>query len=260
MFRCGLKLWSTNAAYIPGAADLLRRDVFQFVELFAVPGTYGGIGPWAALKKETGAEFVVHAAHFMAGMNLADPAGRPRNRELAEEALRFADALGAAKVIFHPGVNGRDEEAAAQLAGIKDARKLVENKPYAGLKPGLVCNGHSPEGIKLIMSGSGAGFCLDVGHALAAAVSLRRERGAWLGEFLALGPAMFHLADGRSDSEMDGHLHLGEGDYDLASVLRRFPPGAMVTLETNKKFKDRLDDCEADVRYLARVAAEGNHA
>lgn len=259
MFNCGLKLWSTNEDYIPGAADLIRRSVFQYIELFAVPGTCGGVAAWQRLRKDTGAKFVIHAAHFMTGLNLADPAARTKNRELAGEAFSFADALGAGKVIFHPGVNGRDEEAAEQLAALKDPRRLVENKPYAGLKPGLVCNGHSPEGIKLIMEASGAGFCLDIGHALAAAASLQKGENGWLDDFLALKPKMYHVADGQRGSVMDGHLHLGEGDYDFRAILPKLPAGAMITLETNKKFKDRLDDCEADVRFLGALAAEGMH-
>lgn len=253
MFSCGLKLWSTNLGYIRAASDLLRRGVYSYVELFAVPGTSSDMTPWTDLRSETGAPFVIHAAHYMTGMNLADPAKRAGNLQLAGEAFRFADALRAGKVIFHPGVNGREEEAAGQLAAIKDPRRLVENKPYAGIKPGLTCVGHSPEGIRLITEASGAGFCLDFGHALAAAASLKKEDGPWLEAFFALRPAMYHLADGERGSAFDGHLHLGEGNYDLRSLLNRVPDGAMVTLETNKKFKDSLEDCEADAAVLSSL-------
>jgi deoxyribonuclease-4 len=258
-FSCGLKLWSTNSAYVSGAGDLLRRGVYQYIELFAVPGTFGEIAVWTALRREAGARFVIHAAHYMAGMNLADPARKENNKVLAGEAFRFADALGAEKVIFHPGVNGRDEEAAEQLAALRDPRRLVENKPYAGIEPGIICAGYSPAGIKLIKEAAGAGFCFDVGHALAAAASLGQEEAGWLEQFFALEPAMYHVADGQRGSAHDGHLHLGEGNYDFRAILPKLPDGAMITLETNKKFKDRLDDCEADVRFLSVLAAEGGH-
>lgn len=258
MFNYGLKLWSTNDAYLRGAEDLLSRGVFQYIELFAVPGTLDSAGKWAGLLGG-GAWFVVHAAHYMAGMNLADPASRDRNKALAEEAFRFADALKADKVIFHPGVNGRDEEAAAQLKELGDPRVLVENKPYAGMEPGIVCAGHSPAGIKMIAGYSGAGFCMDIGHALAAAASLGKPEAEWLDGFFALSPAMFHAADGKRGSPSDGHLHLGDGDYDFRAIVPRMPGGAMITLETAKKYTDRLDDCEADVRFLEALDGQAEN-
>ena len=257
MFSYGLKLWSTNSAYMRSAEDLLARGVFQYVELFTVPGTLDSAPGWAGLLGGK-ARFVIHAPHYMAGVNLADPACRERNRQLAAEAFRFSDALKADKIIFHPGVNGRDEEAASQLKALGDKRILVENKPYAGIQPGLVCAGHTPAGIRMIKEFSGAGFCLDFGHALAAAASLGRPEVELLDAFFALSPDMFHAADGKRGSVSDGHLHLGSGDYDFRAIVPKIPRGAMITLETAKNYKDRLDDCEADVRFFdSLVGKEG---
>lgn len=254
MFSYGLKLWSTNAGYIDSAAGLFREKIFHYLELFAVPGTYEKIGLWTDFRKNSGVPFVIHAPHYMAGMNLADPASRGKNRLLAEEALRFADALGAEKVIFHPGVNGRDEEAAAQLKSLYDPRMLVENKPYMGIIEGVTCAGYSPEGIKLIMEHSGVGFCLDIWHAIAAANALKKDSAEYLSGFLGLGPRMFHISDGDKASSADGHLHLGAGNYDFPGIVARLPANAMITIETEKKYQDRLDDCAADVSFLETLA------
>lgn len=253
MFSYGLKLWSTNLAYIPGAEELLRRGIFQYVELFAVPGSLDNAAKWSGLAGG-GVRYVVHAPHYMAGMNLADPESRAHNMRLAGEAFRFADVVKSEKIIFHPGVNGRAEEAGVQLKDLDASRILVENKPYVGLRPDLICVGHSPASVRRIMDISGVGFCLDIGHALAAAFSLNKGESEMLDEFFALGPSMFHVADGQRGSACDGHLHLGGGNYDFPGIVARLPRDAWITLETEKKYKDRLDDCESDVRFLESLA------
>ncbi|MDD2806186.1 MAG: TIM barrel protein [Elusimicrobiales bacterium] len=256
MFEYGLKLWSTNAGYANSAVELFGRGIYHYLELFAVPGSYGTLGTWKALA-ERGIPFVIHAPHTMAGLNLADPAARKQNKVLAAEAFRFADGLKAPKVIFHPGVNGSDEEAAVQLKGLADGRVLVENKPYLGIVPGAVCAGYSPEGIKAILNFSGAGFCLDTGHAIAAANAVKTDKWAGLAAFFALGPQLFHISDGDQDGTMDSHLHLGKGSYDFARLVKLIPAGARITLETEKNYPDRLDDFAGDVRFMAGLVAGG---
>lgn len=250
MYKYGLKLWSTNSQYIPDAITLFQSNVFQYLELFAVPGTYSGIMAWRELRAVTNIPVVIHAPHYMAGMNLSDPERAESNRRLAEETFRFADALASERMIFHPGVNGREEESARQLKSLYDRRLVVENKPYLGVIGGLICVGYSPSGIKSIMDYAGIGFCLDIGHAIAAANALKREARGFLEEFIRLRPAMYHLADGNKAEPMDRHLHLGEGDYDFHYIMSLIPAGEMVTLETEKKYPDNLGDCESDVRFL----------
>jgi len=256
MFKYGLKLWSTNVARISSTAELFRNGVFQYVELFAVPGTYGDIDVWAELMRNENIPFIIHAPHSLAGMNLANPASRESNMRMAEETFRFADALGAEKIIFHPGVNGSEEEAASQLKQIYDPRILVENKPYLGIVKDMICAGHSPDGIRYIMDNAGIGFCFDVGHAISSANALKKGVSEYINGFLDLCPAMFHLSDGDKNSSFDSHLHLGAGSYDLAQIVQKIPDNTMVTIETEKKYPDKLDDYIDDIEYLNLMASK----
>lgn len=100
------------------------------------------------------------------------------------------------------------------------------------------------------MDATGLGFCLDAAHAVCYA---NRARRPWLevfDEFLALGPAMYHLADGDAAAETDAHEHLGRGTFDLPRILGRIPDGSAVTVETKKDSPTDLNDFVRDVEYV----------
>src|SRR5947207_12845625 len=111
MIKIGLKLWSINKNYIEQAIRLHKNSSYQYIELFSVPNSFQTHADlWIELKKSLGINFIIHAPHFAQGMNLAKAECFDNNMKLAQEALRFADALDAQYVIFHPGFGGDDDE------------------------------------------------------------------------------------------------------------------------------------------------------
>lgn len=127
------------------------------LELYAVPDSLELIDFWKKLQ----VPYVIHGPHSEHGLNFADPRKRDDNIRMAEQAIRFADALNAEYIIFHPGVEGSIEETARQLSQIKDSRILIENKPHLGLS-NVICTGSRPEEIKYVMNQCGIGCCLDI--------------------------------------------------------------------------------------------------
>ncbi len=258
MFKLGLKLWSINEQYDAEAIRLYRSGTYSYIELFAKPDSYAAhIDRWVALHKEQGIPFIVHAAHSLAGLNPARAEHAERNKVLAKEALRFADALSAPHVIFHPGIDGSDEETIRQIQRWYDPRILIENKPYRPIinkkLENILCNGYAPESIARICAEAKTGFCLDIGHAICAANSFNIDPIEYLRRFLPLRPAMYHLADGSYVSEHDQHKNLGQGDYPLKDICALIPEGSKITLETNKKFSESLEDFILDVAHLKEV-------
>jgi len=249
MYKYGLKLWSTNENYLAEASRLLRTGVCDYIELYVIPESFrDNIGHWRSLK----AEYVIHAPHFMDGVNLAKPECQERNRELGKEAFDFADALAAETVIFHPGIGGTEAETVRQLKMLADPRIVVENKPY--LIPGdLVCNGYSTEQLEFIMNEAGVGLCLDIGHACCAANALKRDKIDYLKQFIALNPRLYHLTDGNWDSPYDEHYHLGQGNYSIAAIMRLLSNNSRITIETEKDLSDSLKDYEADIARLKAI-------
>jgi len=256
MLKWGLKLWSVNDNYAVEVIRLHKARLFDYLELFIVPGTTEGqLRLWIDLKDKYGIKYVAHAPHSMSGLNLAKRECLDGNLKLAKEALTAADRLGAEIVIFHPGIGGKDEEAVSQIKKFFDSRIVVENKPYYPLTgKDSICNGNSPESIKYIMENTGAGFCLDIGHAICSANAQNKDRNAYLRLFMELKPKMFHISDGDNESVFDSHVHIGSGSYDLKSALAELPANSLVTIETEKDSRTDLKDFVGDLKKLKELA------
>ncbi len=245
--QLGLKLGSVNQQYSNEIDRLYRASSFAYMELFALPESYTStIDYW----RQFDFPFVIHAPHTAAGMNLADPQARAANRIKIEETLRFADALDARYIIFHSGMDGSIVETVQQLKAYTDDRFLLENKPYRGVVGG-VCVGSGYSDLQIALQELGCGFCFDFGHGVCAANSLGEDPVAFIRQMLTLEPALYHLTDGDYSSEIDMHLHYGEGSFPLKEFLHFVADGAMVTNESIKNSRESLGDFEEDVRYLS---------
>jgi len=245
--KLGLKLWSVNTAMIPFTKTLYDGGVFDYIELYAVPGTFDEtIAEW---KKFPG-PYVVHAPHNTHGFNLAQKELRQNNKAKFEEVKRFTEALKAPWIIVHGGNNGTVEETIVQFQALDDRRILVENKPMKGHR-GQVLIGFSPDDISRICGEAHlSGMVLDFSHAVCAANSLRKNPMDWVRSFLGLPIKMFHIGDGDWHSEADTHKHFGEGSFPIEEFLQCIPDGAMVSVETRMDPKEQLKDCQADLDFL----------
>lgn len=249
----GLKIWSTNDFYAKPARELFNLGYCQYIELYAYPGSFKDT---RALWNRLGVPFNIHAPHFSEGMNLAKKENEKNNLIMAEEALRFADLLKAEQVVFHPGVEGDISETIRQLKQIGDKRIVIENKPYISVDGKYVCNGYSPEDIQRVSAEAGVGICLDFGHAICAANSLKKNPLEYVHAFMKLNPALFHVNDSDYQSPIDSHkLHLGQGSFPLQELIGMIPDGARVTSETVKNSTEDLDDFRTDAEYLKRFSA-----
>lgn len=254
----GLKVWSCNKNYIPAAQKLYGEGYFNYIEIYAFPGTEEETSYlWKALD----IPFVVHAPHFMHGLNFSDKEKYLSNIKMMESALSFADKLNAETVIFHPGIKGDYRETARQMKNIKDGRIVVENKPYRiakavnGLKPSDICVGYCPYQISHILSETGIGFCLDIGHAICAANGAGEDKIKYLKDFIALSPKMFHLSDGEWSGAIDKHYNIGKGDYDFETLRALMPESPKISIETEKASQNDLEDFKEDVRKLRAIFA-----
>ena len=257
--KIGLKLWSVNTdAYLREARRLYVEKVFDYLELYVVPGTLEKLTLWKALQEELNLPFVIHAPHSFHGVNLADAANSAANEKAVDETKRFADKLGARKIIVHGGwcPENCGQAAAlaqliAQLKSLADERLLIENKPYLpidNLPRRLV--GSTPDEIRSIIAAVKCGFCLDIGHAVASANAHGADWRVWLADFLSLKPEMFHLSDIQADSKIDQHLHFGTGTLPLAEVVSMLPRDASVSIETKRDSTDNLNDFAKDAECL----------
>lgn len=255
IFRTGLKLWSTNVPYLArNAQRLYDSGAYDYLELYAVPGTSDTLSVWKSLGIPT----VIHAPHFKHNFNPALPEQAQTNYRMYDEIRRFADELEAHYIIFHGGTFGCIHETARQLAALGEPRALIENKPAITYNRGrtLECRGATPAEIRHVTENCGCGFCLDIPHALCAANFHGQAQDEMLHEFCALRPVMFHLADMVNTSQLvDDHTPLGQGTLEFQRLIPSvLPPGSMVTIETTRKRHDSLAEFEEELSVLARIA------
>ena len=243
MYKKGLKLWSVNTDYYYDEAIRIYNDgIYDYIELYVVPDTLDTLPKWKALSEKNHIPFIIHNAHFAQGFNLAKQEKAERNRAIYEQTKRFADELNAEFIIFHGGIDGDIRETAIQLALFNEPRASIENKPYVALPNrmgGEFCRGYNADEIKTVQDASGCGFCLDFGHAVCAANSLKIEPYSYIEQFLELNPQMYHLTDINDiTSPYDSHPHLGEGELDIRRILNYIPDNKHITFETVKNSKD----------------------
>lgn len=251
MRRLGLKLWSTDLASASEARSLIDSGTYNYIELFSVPGSLEStLDSW----RSPGTEFVIHAPHSLKGLNFASRDSEQRNTTLAEEAFAFADALDAASVIFHPGINGPVEETIRQMLLLRDPRTVVENKPMRGLQ-GEACVGWSQDQIAEIVRAVGCGFCLDFGHAVCAANAAQTDPLEVLKGFLRLRPLLYHLTDGLLDGCVDAHVRYGRGNYPLRSFISMVPEGARLTNEGARSAGAGLEEARDDAVFFRALEA-----
>ena len=251
MLKLGLKLGSKDIRYTDEILQYYEQGLFQYIELFTLSGTFDDtISYW----KQFNIPFGIHAPHSAAGLNLASVANRELNKNKIAEAVKFADALKAKYIIFHSGTNGMPNEVVTQLKPFADERFLIENKPIRGLD-GSTCVGSIYGDLKLIIGGigNGCGFCLDFGHAICAANTLKKRPLAFIDELRKLNPRVYHLTDGDYHSELDSHLHYGKGSFPLKELLSLVPYDGMVTNEAKRNDKTSLQEFQKDSCYMERL-------
>ena len=251
MFKLGLKIGSKDTQYTEEILELYREGVFQYIELFAVPDTYiQTISYW----KQFSIPFGIHGPHSAAGCNLANVSNRNTNIKKIEDTIRFADELKAEYIIFHSGTNGMPGEVVRQLSPFADERFLIENKPIRGID-GSTCVGSIYGDLKLIIDGigKGCGFCLDFGHAICAANTLKKDAITFISELIMLKPKVYHLTDGLYDSELDSHLHYGQGSFPLKKLLEFVPDGEMITNEAKRNILTSLEEVKLDTMVLRKL-------
>ena len=249
-FHIGLKLHSTDTELISNAIALWEEDIFQYIELYIIPGSYvSTIELWGNCH----IPFIIHAPHSFHGINLAVSSQWMQNCKLFMETQRFADKLNGERIIVHGGHTGSIEETIHQAEQLKDSRIILENKPKVGIN-NEVCVGWSPDEFQLAQaSGVFAGFVLDFGHAACAALSVGKKTMELVEELLAFEPEVFHLSDGDQYSEKDTHYNLGKGNLELAEFLCIIPQDTYLTLETPCDYSQGLRNFVQDIYFLKEI-------
>lgn len=225
----GLKLWSTNQDTLPQAERLIKDDVFQYIELTPIPDTK--IDTFLSYDLP----YTIHITTERHGVNIGDKEKRDYNFEVINNCIEWADQLKAKYLVLHPGF-GSLTSSIEFLSHVDDKRILIENMPKIGIYDEKMV-GYSPEEIEKLMDNR-FGLCLDLNHAIKAAINLKIDYMQFIQEFMKFEPFYFHVSDGHLNYGKDEHLNIGEGEYDFRFLVLAMVSGLKsssiehITLET----------------------------
>lgn len=244
--KFGLKLWSINTDLIDQAVRLIDEKIFDYIELFVIPDT--SISPFMV-----DVPYIIHIPHHKFGVNTGDAAKKEYNVQKVNESITWANELDAKYLILHAGT-GKMEHARCLLKEISESRLLIENMPGIGPN-GEKMIGYSPEQMKDLISGGNRGLCLDFGHAVKAAITLKLRYKDVIDDFLKLQPQLFHISDGELENEKDSHLDIGSGSFDMKYFKNciKNNKSKLITLETPRNNPLSLDEDLKNINILKSI-------
>jgi sugar phosphate isomerase/epimerase len=188
--------------------------------------------------------WTIHIPHFNDGVNLS--VDEDNKMDYAIKCLEFGKAIGAKKAIVHPGAGGSIEimvkniKAVSKLAKSSGMQLLLETVPVAhefGVKHTI----SKPDELKEVMKKCGCGLCLDFSHAAHAAFTHKIPYKDFIMDFMKLKPDYFHLYDTKTQQELDVHLNLGEGNFDMPFLASLIKDGwALLELPRNERLQNYL--------------------
>ncbi|MBU0667072.1 MAG: TIM barrel protein [Nanoarchaeota archaeon] len=246
--QLGIKIWSINFDLIKEAKKI--EDRIDFLEVYFVPKT-----PKKNISelKKINIPIIVHAPIELHGFNLADKNNNTQNNLILKKVINFSNQLKSKKIIFHPGSGGDIENVISMLKNIKNKEIFIENLTKEGIN-GEKMIGFLPENIARIKKELNCELCLDLSHAIKAAFSLKKDYKKFIKELLKLKPILFHLTGGNSNVEIDEHLNLWDGDFDLNFLKKTIKENnAQVTFETPKKNLKTLSQDLKNIDFFRKI-------
>lgn len=203
-------MWSTNTDWFTQAVQLCHDGTFDLIELYIVPGTTS-----AQLRPLIGTPIRLHAPHENHGFNAFTLTDR-QVKQFQSEVSQTATELQCSTIVVHAGVGQDDQVFAKQIDRLDDSRIIIENMPYAALDR-TTCYGYALDQLAFIHQTMRRELCIDFGHAVKSAVSQGLDYKTFLTDIVTtLQPSYFHISDGDPATDIDEHLNLGSGTYDLA--------------------------------------------
>lgn len=243
--KYGIKIWSTNVELIEKCIQYYNKKKFDYIELSAIRGSFDP----KTLQNLKEIPVVIHCDNK--NVNFADKQYRNNNIQALQEAKKFADFFNSPCIIIHPGYNGSYKEINRTLKQINDPRFCIENMPGKTQDLKYYCLGRTFEEIKKINI---TNTCLDIQHAVKASATLGINPYQNIKDLIKLSPSIFHLSDGNTDSEIDEHLNIGEGDIDFNKIFEIFPQkDIMMTLETPKTDLTTLKNDIKNINYIKKL-------
>lgn len=248
----GLKLWNTNLELFAEAKMMHDQGIIQLIELYMVPGHFDQ----TKLETLRGIPVRIHAPHENHNFNIFT-ATTEQVAQFRQESVAVADFFDSPSIVVHASVGTDGQVFKQQLAKLNDHRITIENMPFYSLDH-KQCYGYSLEQLTFIHDDLHRPICLDLGHAVKSALSQDKDYKEFIAQVTAaVAPTYFHISDGDPSNDVDEHLNLGTGTYDvlwmkqqLLAIAQHQP--VQVIFEVPKNGRDLAND-RANITFFNRL-------
>lgn len=248
--KFGIKISIQNFDFLPDIYSNL--NFFDFIEIILMPDfTTNDITKIQNLKLP----FAIHIPNTNYGIDFGDIKKNVNNIDFINKINQFKDDLNPICYIVHP--ESGDIELSIENIKKLDVKPIaLENMPLKSLLGGDLL-GYDPEGlIEYFNRIMDLEFCFDLNHAIKAAISKNIDYIDFIKKFLKFKkPIIFHISGGNLDLEVDEHLHLDEGQYNLAEIkkiLLNYNSIVNLTFETPRNYERRIKDDIKNIKFFIR--------
>jgi len=241
--KFGIKIATINLDFLPDIYE--NNKIIDYIEVIIPPEFKPeDIDVIKSLKMP----YAVHLPNSNNGIDLGDIDKNEKNLEFIDKVNSYKekfDELNSICYIIHPE-SGDVNLSIENLKRFRINPIAIENMPFKGISSGELI-GYSPDTLKIYFERiNDLEFCFDINHAIKAAISMKKDYIKFIEEFLAFKkPRIFHISGGNLNIEIDEHLSLAEGQYNIAlikKVLLNYGTIVNLTFETHRNYENKIKD------------------
>ncbi|MHA1284343.1 MAG: TIM barrel protein [Promethearchaeota archaeon] len=233
-----------------------KRDIIDFIEII-LKSDFNRKD--LAFIKDLKIPYAIHLANSNDGIDFGNNIKEKNNTVYIEKINNNIDIFGEMKpicYIIHPE-SGDLNYSIDNIMKLKIRPLAIENMPVKGIH-GEIMLGYDPPSLSRYFNIiKDLQFCFDINHAIKSSISLKIDSYKFIKNFLKFkSPIIFHIAGGDMNDEVDKHLNLNEGQYDISKIkkiLFNFKKKVYLTFETPKKIKNHIKEDLKNMEFFLNI-------
>lgn len=246
--RLGTKISTRNFNFIPQI--YANQDLIDYIEIIIMPEfTSADIDVISNLK----IPYAIHVPNIFYGIDFGNINKNEKNIEYINKINKYKNQLRPICCIVHPE-SGDLELSIENIKKVDIKPVALENMTLKSLLGGELI-GYDPESLKeYFIKISDLEFCLDINHAIKAAISKKIDYLSFIKDFLSFkNPILYHISGGTMNVEVDEHLPLEKSQYNLSEIkkiLLNHNSIVNLTLETPKDYEKGIEDDLQNIKFF----------
>ncbi len=244
----GIKIATINLNFIPEIYS--NKNIVDFIEIILLPDFNRED---IQIIKNLKLPYAIHIPNSNDNIDFGDIKYQINNAEYIERINNIKDDLTPFCYIVHPE-SGDIELSIKNLKKLKTKPLAIENMPKKSIYGGDLL-GYNIKGLKKYFDEiDGLEFCFDINHAIKTSISEKIDYFKFIKDMLIFKkPIIFHLSGGNMDIQVDEHLSLYEGNYNLADIkqiLIKYREPVYLTFETPRNYENKIEDDLKNINFF----------